>query len=117
MRTRRDYSCEIMGIIVLTVLSALSHFWYILIAICVVTGLTVTVFLVSRIFLRVGKGLLIHVFFPAPRKGTDPEVNVSVDIARRSRPSLRSPSGLGNHETTCFKPGDSLARGCRPFTV
>jgi hypothetical protein len=88
MRARRDYSCEIMGIIVLTVLSALSHFWYILIAICVVTGLTVAVLLISRIFLRVGKGLLTHVLFPAPRRGTDPEVNVSVDIARRSRPSL-----------------------------
>jgi len=32
---RHDYSSEIMALIVLTVLSALSHFWYALILICV----------------------------------------------------------------------------------
>ena len=29
-----DFSCEIISLIVLSILSALSHFWYILIAIC-----------------------------------------------------------------------------------
>jgi len=84
MRTRRDYSCEIMGIVVLTALSALSHFWYILIAICALTGLTLTGFVICRIFLRIGKELLAPLLFPAPRKGTDPVVNASVDIMHRS---------------------------------
>ena len=29
---RRDYSCEIISLVVLVILSGLSHFWYILIA-------------------------------------------------------------------------------------
>ena len=29
---RRDYSCEIISVVVLVILSGLSHFWYILIA-------------------------------------------------------------------------------------
>jgi hypothetical protein len=41
MKTGRDYSCEIMAVIVLTVLSALSHFWYILIALSILAGLAV----------------------------------------------------------------------------
>jgi hypothetical protein len=32
---RNDYSSEILSLIVLIVLSVLSHFWYVLIAICV----------------------------------------------------------------------------------
>ena len=32
---KRDYSCEVISIIVLLVLSELSHFWYIVIAISV----------------------------------------------------------------------------------
>jgi hypothetical protein len=32
---KRDYSCEIISFIVLVVLSELSHFWYVAIAICV----------------------------------------------------------------------------------
>jgi hypothetical protein len=32
---RGDYSSEIMALIVLILLSVLSHFWYVLIAVCV----------------------------------------------------------------------------------
>jgi hypothetical protein len=32
---KRDYSCEIISFIVLFILSELSHFWYIAIAICI----------------------------------------------------------------------------------
>jgi hypothetical protein len=32
----KDYSCEIIAFIVLAILSALSHFWYILIVFCLV---------------------------------------------------------------------------------
>jgi hypothetical protein len=31
----RDYSCEIISFVVLVILSELSHFWYIMIAICI----------------------------------------------------------------------------------
>ena len=31
---KNDYSCEILSFIVLTILSALSHFWYILFIFC-----------------------------------------------------------------------------------
>jgi hypothetical protein len=32
---KSDYSCEILSFIVLAILSALSHFWYILLIFCV----------------------------------------------------------------------------------
>jgi hypothetical protein len=32
---KRDYSCEIISFVVLVILSELSHFWYIMIAICI----------------------------------------------------------------------------------
>src|ERR1700688_3321303 len=41
------YGCEIMALVALTILSALSHFWYILIAICIAAvlgGMSVAVF-------------------------------------------------------------------------
>jgi hypothetical protein len=43
-----DYGCEIMALVALMVLSALSHFWYIMIAICV----AITLAGVSRMFCR-----------------------------------------------------------------
>ncbi len=33
--TQVDFSCELLAFIVLVILSALSHFWYIVIAICI----------------------------------------------------------------------------------
>jgi hypothetical protein len=86
MTSRRDYGCEIMGLIVLTVLSALSHFWYILIAVCVISALVAAGFLISSIFLRIRRELLARLL--APRRSTETETGMSVDIARSSRPSL-----------------------------
>jgi hypothetical protein len=49
---RRDYSSEIMALIVLIVLSALSHFWYVLIAMCVGAALIGICFFFAKIILR-----------------------------------------------------------------
>ena len=49
---RHDYSSEIIGLIVLVVLSVLSHFWYVLIAICVGAAFIGMGFLFTRIILR-----------------------------------------------------------------
>ena len=49
---KHDYSSEIIGLIVLIVLSVLSHLWYVLIAICVGAALIGMCFLLARIILR-----------------------------------------------------------------
>ena len=49
---RHDYSSEIMALVVLVVLSVLSHFWYVLIAICVGAALIGMGYLFARIILR-----------------------------------------------------------------
>jgi len=49
---RHDYSSEIVALIVLIVLSALSHFWYVLIAICLGAALIGICFFFARIILR-----------------------------------------------------------------
>jgi hypothetical protein len=49
---RHDYSSEIMALVVLVVLSVLSHFWYVLIGICVGATLGGSGYLFARIILR-----------------------------------------------------------------
>jgi hypothetical protein len=49
---RHDYSSEIMALVVLVVLSVLSRFWYVLIAICVGAALIGMGYLFARIILR-----------------------------------------------------------------
>jgi hypothetical protein len=49
---RHDYSSEIMALVVLVVLSVLSHFWYVLIAICVGAAFMGMGYLFARIILR-----------------------------------------------------------------
>ncbi len=49
---RHGYSSEIMALVVLIVLSVLSHFWYVLIAICVGVILIAAGYLCTRIILR-----------------------------------------------------------------
>jgi hypothetical protein len=44
-----DYSCEIMSFPVLAILSALSHFWFIIIAICIGMLLWVTIVLLGQL--------------------------------------------------------------------
>ena len=78
----RDYSCEIMAIIVLTVLSALSHFWYIMIAICAAMALAGAGFLISLIFLRLRRELLARLLSPTHSQNANPQADMSVGISR-----------------------------------
>ena|SRR6202158_764319 len=84
----RDYSCEIMALIVLTVLSALSHFWYIMIAICAAMALAGAGFLISLIFLRLRKELLARLLSPALGKNARPRADMSVNTSQGARPSM-----------------------------
>jgi hypothetical protein len=88
MMTQHDYSCEILALIVLTILSALSHFWYIMIAVCVVMAIGGAAFLLSRIFLRAKREMLARLLNPANQANTGPAAEVPVDIARGASPSL-----------------------------
>jgi hypothetical protein len=65
-RKKGDYSCEILSIIVLFILSALSHFWYILFAICagivlwgVLALLGQLLMTAAKTFPSYGRGLLL----------------------------------------------------------
>ena len=49
---RNDYSSEILSLIVVIVLSVLSHFWYVLIAICLGAALIGICIFFTRIILR-----------------------------------------------------------------
>ncbi len=88
MKMGRDYSCEILAVIILTVLSALSHFWYILIAIGVVAGLAAVGLLIATILIRVGRRLLARVLNPVPQQNSRSETAITVDVGSSSRPSL-----------------------------
>ena len=86
MTANRDCNCEIMAVIVLTVLSALSHFWYIVIAVCAVTGLAVAGYLIASIFLHARRVVVARLLSPASHNDTRPETEVSVGGARPSLP-------------------------------
>ena len=88
MKTVRGYSCEIMSVIALTVLSALSHFWYILIAVGILAGLAGGSLLVAMIFIRVGRQLLARLLNPVPQENPRPETKIRADVGPGSRPSL-----------------------------
>jgi len=45
---QREYSCEIMSFVVILILSALSHVWFIAIALCAAMALWVTIALVGQ---------------------------------------------------------------------
>lgn len=85
---KRDYGCEIMALVVLTALSGLSHFWYIIIAISIVTALAGVGFMLSRIFILVKREMLARLLGPACRKNTRRKAKVSVEIAQGPRSSL-----------------------------
>jgi hypothetical protein len=88
MKTGRDYSCEIMAVSVLTVLSALSHFWLILIGIGIFAGLTGVGLLIAAIFIRVGRRLVARVLNPVPQQISRSETAAAVDVGPGSRSSL-----------------------------
>jgi hypothetical protein len=88
MTSRRDYSSEILGLIVLTILSALSHFWYIMIAAGAAMAFAGAGLLLSKIFLRIKRQMLARLLRPEHRQNTGTGVEVPVDIERGASPSL-----------------------------
>jgi hypothetical protein len=88
MTGKRDYSCEIMGLIVLTILSALSHFWYIMFAICAAATLAGAGFLISSIFLRLQRELLARLLSPTHSQIARPQADMSVGISRGAGQSM-----------------------------
>jgi hypothetical protein len=88
MTGKRDYSCEIMGLIVLTILSALSHFWYIMIAICATATLAGAGFLISSISLRLRRELLARLLSPTHSQNARPQPDMSVGISRGAGQSM-----------------------------
>ena len=88
MKEQRDFSCEIMGLIALTALSALSHFWYILIAIGIVAAIGGAGLLFALIFLRISRDLHARVIHPALAEDLSVETTISMNDGRRAGPSL-----------------------------
>jgi hypothetical protein len=86
MKLRRDYSCEIMGIVVLTVLSALSHFWFILIFVGIVAGVAVLGLVMAAVLIGVGRRLLARLLNPVPQQISNSEKALAVEVSQR--PSL-----------------------------
>ena len=84
---RHDYSCEILALLVLTILSALSHFWYIMIGICIVMGFAGAAVLLSKIFLGAMSELGARISPSALREEMSPAAELSVDTAQGPRPS------------------------------
>ena len=58
MTKQRDFSSEIVGLIVLIILSALSHFWLIMVAVCAVTIVGGAGYLLSSFVLRAGREMI-----------------------------------------------------------
>jgi hypothetical protein len=86
MTTKRDYSSEIMGLIVLTTLSALSHFWYLLIAICAAMAVAGAALWISDAVLRLRGDLMERVLAPAAQGNLTAESEVSVHVSAPSWP-------------------------------
>jgi len=88
MNLGRDYSCEIMGLVVLTILSALSHFWYILVAVGILSGFAVVGLLLAVVLLRVGRQLLARVLNPVPPQNVRAGTGIAADDGTRPGSSL-----------------------------
>ena len=87
MTTSFDYLCAIVSFAVLTTLSALSHFWYVMIAICAVAVLTAVAFRFFVFLIRAKREMLAWFLSPAVRKNAR-STKASADFARRPNPSL-----------------------------
>jgi energy-coupling factor transporter transmembrane protein EcfT len=87
MPARSDYSCEIIALMALTALSALSHFWYIMIAIFLAICVAVTVHLVSRVLLQAKTEMLVHLA-QVNHRNLHSQQDASVDMGPAARTSL-----------------------------
>ena len=89
-RKNGDYSCEVLSLIVLFILSAFSHFWYILIAVGIGISLWVGLVLVGRLLLSAAQALPRHRKSLAPLVTTQSEMERdSPEWSRRSLVSAR----------------------------
>jgi len=79
MKLERDYVCEVMGLVVIAVLSALSHFWYVLIAIGILGGMAGVGLLIATVLLRLGRQVLARVLNPVHHEDSLRQAVLSVD--------------------------------------
>ncbi len=86
MIAKRDFSSEIGGLIVLTILSAMSHFWLIMIAICAGTIVGVAGYLISSIVLHASRDMLERLLSPAGHNHASRESEAPVGPAGQSLP-------------------------------
>jgi hypothetical protein len=84
----RDFSCEILGLVVLTLLSALSHFWLIMMGICAIAGLSVVAFLLSRIFRFAKSEVAARFLHPRHRRESQAQGELPDHISKSPQQSL-----------------------------
>jgi hypothetical protein len=68
----RDFSCELIGLIVLTALSAVSHFWYVLIGVTFLAALVLVSAGLYVAFLRATREILKRFESPTPLEHAAP---------------------------------------------
>lgn len=81
---KKDYSCEIIAVCVLTILSALSHFWYIMIAICAGLIVTGVVGMLSKVYLRLRMISVSDLYSPPPVRVAKPQAKGMLEAAQGS---------------------------------
>jgi len=86
VRTGNDYSSEIMGLIVLAALSAVNHFWYILIALCAAITAAGAGFLISRVVLYARRDILARMMTTPDYNARSLESKVSAVQSAQSSP-------------------------------
>jgi hypothetical protein len=84
----RDFSCEILALVVLTLLSALSHFWLIMVGICAIAALSAARFLLSRIFFFAKSEIGARFLYPPHRGESKVEGQLPVRISKTPQQSL-----------------------------
>ena len=84
----RDFSCEILGLVVLTLLSALSHFWLIMMGVGAIAALSVVVFVLSRLFLFARSEVAVRFLHPRHRRESRAEGDLPDHISKRPPQSL-----------------------------
>jgi hypothetical protein len=95
MISKHDYGCGILSFIVLFILSALSHFWFIMILICIGAAVWGTGAVLARMFLYVKAAS-----FPGPGSRVDRE-NASWAIGM--------PNDVLNRHTSSSSPNIQIA--------
>jgi hypothetical protein len=65
MKFNGDFSCELIGLIVLMALSAASHFWYVMIGMAMVGGLILLGIGLLAVFVRAKREILARFLSPA----------------------------------------------------